>query len=242
MKYLKRFNEELKPSTYMSASRKLKKLGYDDRAKELKDWAGEVEKKEELVKWENNLQQFSPFGIFKLNIKNPETGKSLVGDFYLDITFDADAFSDYPEGGLGHFVGIIPTSEELMNQCNEILPDPGFDNGFYWGFIFGLDFEIVHNQVKFTKSNFWNYDENVSGDVSFVDRTSANKFKNLMVKIYSDPQLGYPSGYNDVENIWEKLNSCILIENSFSSDYGLQLEDIAEYIKSISANEISKKD
>ena len=31
MKHLKKFNEELKPSTYLSASRKLKKLGHERR-------------------------------------------------------------------------------------------------------------------------------------------------------------------------------------------------------------------
>jgi hypothetical protein len=58
--------------------------------------------------------------------------------------------------------------------------------------------------------------------------------------MYSDPQLAYPSGYNDANDIWEKLNSCILVENSFSSDYGFQLENVADYIKTISPNLLYK--
>jgi hypothetical protein len=45
MKYLKKFNEELRPQTYMSAARKLDKLGHTDRANALKDWAKETEKR-----------------------------------------------------------------------------------------------------------------------------------------------------------------------------------------------------
>jgi hypothetical protein len=48
--------------------------------------------------------------------------------------------------------------------------------------------------------------------------------------------LGYPSGYTDIEEMYEKLEACILAENSFSSEYGFKLEDAAEYIRTISPN------
>jgi hypothetical protein len=99
MKYLKRFNEELNSDTYLRASRKLKKLGHTDRAKELQEWGAKVERDEEMIKWKERMQDFGPFGTFKLNVENPDTGESLVGDFYLDITFDELAFSDDPDGG-----------------------------------------------------------------------------------------------------------------------------------------------
>ena len=54
MKYLKRFNEELRPQTYMSAARKLDKLGHHDRSKDLKDWGLEMESREEMDKWRKN--------------------------------------------------------------------------------------------------------------------------------------------------------------------------------------------
>lgn len=240
MKYLKRFNEELKSSTYMSASRKLKKMGHHDRAEELKDWAIETERKEEMVKWERNLNIYKPFGTFKMNIKNPETGEAFIGEFYLDIHLDCDAFSDYPEGGFTHFIGITPTSKETIDKCNKMMPDAEMGNGFYWSNVFTLNYEIVNDKVEFTKFELDNYDEYLSGEVSFADRASANKFKNLMIKIYSDPKLGYPSGYTDVTDMYEKLSLCILSENSFSSDYGFELENIAEYIKTISPNLLYK--
>ena len=78
MKYLKRFNEELKPGTYFSAARKLTKLGDAGRASKLKEWGEKIEIKDNLIKWKENLQTYSPFGIFKLNIVNPKNGKKLT--------------------------------------------------------------------------------------------------------------------------------------------------------------------
>jgi hypothetical protein len=119
------------------------------------------------------------------------------------------------------------------------MSDPEFGNGFYWGMIFNLEYNIT-DQIKFTKWNLWDYDDNLSGKVAFADRASANKFKNLLIKIVSDPQLNYPSGYTDVVYLYQKLEAVILAEQSFSSEYGFQLEDTADYIKTISPNELSR--
>lgn len=81
----------------------------------------------------------------------------------------------------------------------------------------------------------------MNGLFSFSDRLSANRFKNLLIRIFSDPKFEYPSGYNDIDYMWEKLESSILIENSFSSEYGFKLEDIADYIRAISPNELFHK-
>ena len=76
MKYLKRFNEELRPRTYLSAAKKLTAIGHTDRANTLKDWANETEKREEIAKWKEQLQNYSPFGIYKVNVVNPESGEN----------------------------------------------------------------------------------------------------------------------------------------------------------------------
>ena len=235
MKYLKKFNEELRPQTYMSAARKLDKLGHTDRSQALKDWARETEKKEEMIKWKDRIQDYAQFGAFKMDIKNEETGETLTGDFHLDINFDSLAFGDEPESGICFFIGLIPTSEDLIHQYIEVCPDYDFGNGFFWGKIFNLECELG-DTVKFVKWNMWDYDDSMNGKVNFADRASANKFKNLLIQIFSNPQLGYPSGYTDADDLYEKLTNCILAENSFSSDYGFRLEDAAEYIRTISPN------
>jgi hypothetical protein len=210
MKYLKRFNEELRPQTYMSAARKLDKLGHHDRANALKDWARETEKKEEMIKWQDHIQDYAQFGTFKMTIKNPETNETLTGDFNLDISFDEMAFSDEPESGISFFLGLIPTSEDLIKQYMELCPDYDFGNGFFWGKIFNLEFRIVDDRVQFTKWNFWDYDSDVNGLVAFSDRGSANRFKNLLIQFFTNSELNYPSGYTDVDYMYEKLESCIL--------------------------------
>ena len=235
MKYLKKFNEELRPQTYRSAARKLDKLGHTDRAQALKDWALETEKKEEMIKWKDSIQDYAQFGTFKMTIKNEETGKTLTGDFHLDISFDALAFGDRPESGITFFLGLIPTSEDLIYQYMELCPNYDFGNGFFWGKIFTLGYELG-DTVKFVKWNMWDYDDEMSGKVNFVDRGSANKFKNLLIQIFTNRELGYPSGYTDSNSLYEKLENCILAENSFSSDYGFRLEDAADYIRTISPN------
>jgi len=236
MKYLKKFNEELRPQTYMSAARKLNKMGHTDRSNDLKDWAREMESREEMIKWKDRIEDYAQFGTFTMTIKNEETGETLTGDFNLDISFDEMAFSDEPESGISFFLGLIPTSEDLIKQYMELCPDYDFGNGFFWGKIFNLEFRIVDDRVQFTKWNFWDYDSDMNGLVAFSDRGSANRFKNLLIQLFTNSELNYPSGYTDVDYMYEKLESCILAENSFSSDYGFKLEDAADYIRTISPN------
>ena len=236
MKYLKKFNEELRPQTYLSAARKLNKMGHTDRANDLKDWAREMESREEMIKWKDLIQDYAQFGTFTMTIKNEETGETLTGDFNLDISFDEMAFSDEPESGISFFLGLIPTSEDLIKQYMKLCPDYDFGNGFFWGKIFNLEFRIVDDRVQFTKWNFWDYDSDMNGLVAFSDRGSANRFKNLLIQFFTNSELNYPSGYTDVDYMYEKLESCILAENSFSSDYGFRLEDAADYIRTISPN------
>ena len=125
MKYLKRFNEELKPSTYMSAAKKLTAIGHTGRAEELKDWAEETEKREEVTKWKERLQDYGPFGTFKVNIVNPETEEKFTGDFYLDVNFDELGFEDNFE-----------YEKENDNLYSFQIAWLGFWNCCSWGFIF----------------------------------------------------------------------------------------------------------
>jgi hypothetical protein len=235
MKYLKKFNEELKPSTYFSASRKLAKIGHWDRSKDLKDWGLEMESREEMDKWRKNIEKYSPFGVFKMTIKNDD-GETITGDFYLDINFDDMAFLDEPENGITFFLGLIPTSEELINKYKELCQDFDFGNGFFWGKIFHIEYNIVDQKVELTKWDFDDYDSDMNGKITFADRASANKFKNLLIKMTTDSDLRYPSGYTDHVEVWDKLTASILGEASFASDYGFELEDIAKYIRTISPN------
>lgn len=244
MKYLKRFNEELNPQTYRNAARKLKKMGHEGRADSLNQWADKVEQTGEIKKWEDNLPKYSEFGIFKLKITNPETNESFTGDFALDIFFDSDAFVDTHDESVGgsfvFFINMLPTSKELMDKCESLMPCAELNGGGYPGIIFGIDYSIKDDTVKFDKWALDPYDESLSGFVTFVDRSSANKFKSLFKKILTDSSLQYPSGYRNADKIYDVLERSILIENSFSIDYGFSLEDLANYIGGINVNELYK--
>ena len=252
MKYLKRFNEELRPRTYMSAAKKLTDIGHTDRANALKDWAQETEKREEITKWKDRLQDYGLFGTYKVNVVNPETEEKFTGDFYLDINFDELSFEDNfeyqkeqnPDAIEGvsifFFIGLIPTTEETLRKCVEIMPEPEFGNGMFWGMSCGIDFEVIKNEVILKKFLLDDYDENLSGNVSFADRSSANKFKTLLKNIFTNPELNYPSGYTDVEYMYQKLEQVILVQQGFSSDYGFELKQVADFINSQSPNTMYK--
>ena len=252
MKYLKRFNEELKPRTYLSAAKKLTAIGHTDRANTLKDWASETEKREEITKWKEQLQNYSPFGIYKMNVVNPETSEKITADFALDVNFDELVFEDNFEmekendpnnvSGVSifFFIGLIPTSEEVLKKCEEVMPDPEMSNGFYWGMSCGIDFKVQNGEVIFDKFSLDDYDENLSGNVSFADRASAGKFKNLLKSIFTNPDLNYPSGYTDAASLYEKLEQVILIRQGFSSDYGFELKNVADFINTQSPNTMYK--
>jgi hypothetical protein len=251
MKYLKRFNEELTPRVYMSAAKKLSAIGHTDRANALKDWAGETEKREEIIKWKDRLQDYGLFGTYKMNIVNPETKEKLTADFYLDLSFDELAFedtfesakgegSDVEDVGIPFFIGLIPTSEDTLRKCEEIMPCAEFGNGMYWGMVLSLDFDVKGNQVKFKSFVLDDYDEGLSGNVSFADRASAGKFKTLLKNIFTNPELNYPSGYTDVEYMYQKLEQVILVQQGFSSDYGFELKNVADFINTQSPNTMYK--
>jgi len=252
MKYLKRFNEELRPRTYLSAAKKLTAIGHTDRANTLKDWANETEKREEIAKWKEQLQEYSPFGIYKVNVVNPESGEMFTADFALDVNFDELAFEDNFEfekqkdpnniSGVSifFFIGLIPTSEEILKKCEEVMPEPEFGNGMFWGMCFGVDFKVQNGEVILDKFALDDYDDNLSGNVSFADRASAGKFKNLLKSIFSNPDLNYPSGYTDADSIYQKLEQVILIQQGFSSDYGFELKNVADFINTQSPNTMYK--
>ena len=253
MKYLKKFNEEYSSQTYRKIAREVEKKAkelptstfrersiksdLESRALKIKDHSKFIENIENLAKWKDALQDYSPFGMYNLTVENIETGETLKGDFALSIHFDELAFSDDPEYGIGLFVGIIPSSKELVSEYLEKFPDSEMGNGFIWSMIVSLKYDIVDGQVILKNFELDDYDSDSYGGAIFSDRNSAESFKNLLIQIFNNPDLGYPSGYRDVDFIWEKLESCILAENSFSSDYGFRLEDVADFIKTLNTRE-----
>ena len=80
------------------------------------------------------------------------------------------------------------------------------------------------------------YDDSLTGNVSITDRKSAQTLKNLLVKMFNEPNLGYPSGYNDFASFYEMFEAKVLAEAGLSSDFGFSMEAITDFLKAVSAN------
>ena len=246
MKYLKKFNEELNPRTYRSAAAKLLKQSpfNKERAEDLNAWADKREMVEDSAKWEKMKQQCSKFGTYELHIE--EDGVEFVGKFHPYITFDRDGFLDEYEYNkekgadfdmqLGLFLGSIPADQETLEKCIETMPDPDFNNGFFWTNNISILIYFENGSTKIHDIMIDEYDDSLTGSVSVTDRNSAQTLKTLLAKMFSEPNLGYPSGYNDFDSFYEMFEAKVLAEAGLSSDYGFSMEAIADFLKGVSAN------
>jgi hypothetical protein len=92
MKYLKRFNEELKASTYKSAATKLTQIGHKRRGAQMLDFATQREKEEERMRLQETRDELSRFEPFNLIIKGNEE-KS--GNFYILPNVEIEWFEPF---------------------------------------------------------------------------------------------------------------------------------------------------
>lgn len=224
MKYIKKFNEELNFSTYVNAAHKFKKLGHKDRANSLTSWAIEKE-------WERVRKEYLPFGKFKINLQDDKTKQTITDDFQLILHFEYGIETGETEFNLLFFIGVIPDNKEIIDKCSRLIDDFEMDNGFHWAGIAFFEMKLKDLKFKITKFYIENYNE---CNFSFADRASANNFKNIIIKLFSDPTFIYP--FND----YNYLESELLIKNSLSVDYGFKLEDVADFMKTISPNTLYK--
>jgi hypothetical protein len=270
MKYIKKFNEELKSSTLLSASNQLMAMGNKssiNRAEKLKDWSvNAVEREiyeENLISWKENVKKYSKYGSFRLKMTNNPVSKYAkeftnvyMEDFYLGLSFDRSMFLDnlsdeiYAEND-NDFDGdvydnytakiflsaeLIPKNKESLDKCLKNFPKKSSGNDIFWGgWVSGLwiiiDIKVINgNRFEVSNLSVMEYDKYDTGGISLTT-SSAQKLKNLLVSLFEDKSLNYPSSEGDSSQ-YDTLYKTILIEAGMSSDYGLTLDDIAEYIKS----------
>ena len=228
MKYLKRFNEELKPSTYHSAAQKLKKKGFIERSNRLKTHASEVS-------YKNNVDQFSKFGVYELTIDLD--GQKHTGKFYLNISsFDTnsfeDQFEDFKETGEGSIwipVAIIPYDKETLERFSKIYDDEELiRNGYIWVFSMSIDFNITEDSIEFKNIIVEDYDTELYGSVKFNNRKDAVQFKKLLSNVFVDKSLKYPSAYTNHQTFYD----------AFYTEYG-EVVGLDKY-KGFNGDEIKK--
>ena len=249
MKHLKKFNEELEPSTYLTASRKLKKLGHERRAKSLEDCGRAAEKRVSMEKWKKNIQEYSQWGkaTFKFMLGNKEEFR---GDFYLILTFDDYAhFDSIPymkETSKGYFnfninfaLGLIPADEETLQKCISKFPDPYFGNGFFWGNWVNIKYKVENEKLSFSGVSYNAYDEGQTLSPELVDRRGALTLKKSLMACL-DEDVDYPSSDDRYQTMHDLVFRCICQQCELLVDYNLDMEKMLNDVKGYSHNHFFK--
>jgi len=250
MKYLKKFNEELKAQTYKNAARKLKKIlkekpslgkaiGAEERANKLELYSQEVQERQDIENWKKEVQEFSKYGEFNIEMSRPGTPsiKPKVYSFYLDIVSEIDQMidswdeedPDNRELTFGFCAGLIPKTiedrEEIKMNFNS-----DFWNGHTWGFWIYPTYSVLNSEITFKGLKIYNYDTSPKHQIA--DRKTAVALKRLLVNIF-DPTFDYPSGYKDVTNMYDKIEQSAIQGLEISATYGIDMGRIQEDIKKL---------
>ena len=209
MKYLRKFNEELKSSTYKLASNKLKGMGHIRRSSELEKWSEEVANKEKDARELESFNSFKHDVPFRISIikslwngaGKPRTEDVIVsGNFYIKPSFDAYWARDNYDDNVNHAadgtsdgtmnykymlpfeIGIMAADEESKEKFRAIeskLSDEVYE-GVYW--LQRLYYPIIAEGSKIVEPNgeyFWECREN--DQLFFDSRSEAMRFKKMFV-------------------------------------------------------------
>jgi hypothetical protein len=250
MKYLKKFNEELRPQVYKNAARKLKKIlkekpalgkaiGAEERANKLELYSKDVQERQDIENWKKEVEEFSKYGEFNIEMSTSEKPsiKPKVYSFYLDIVTEIeqmidswdDEDPDNRELTFGFCAGLIPKTiedrEEIKMNFNS-----DFWNGHTWGFWIYPTYTILNSEVTFKGLTIYNYD--TSPDHQIADRKTAVALKRLLVNIF-DPIFDYPSGHKDITNMYDKIERDVIQGLEISATYGIDMGRIQEDIKKL---------
>jgi hypothetical protein len=201
MKYLKRFNEELKASTYKKAGEKFTQMGHKRRGSELLDYATQVElreKSDKLLQAQNVNKEFGLFDITVARGYGSNKKDIFSGQFYLQICLESDWFKDQfndwlYEGmtwsmGIAMEFAIIPADDETLKmfETSEDSDIVYFRNNSMWG----DDYRYWTNRLWINLVAKGGAPSYTCGSGGFEDRdgftfhfnsrSEAMKFKNLL--------------------------------------------------------------
>lgn len=240
MKHLKKFNEELKPSTYRSAAHKLRKLGHERRSKELEDWGKLKSSEASMKKWEELKSEWSKFG--KATYRFMRSSKEVMrGEFYLFLSFDDYAHLDSEIHNntfiISFSVGLIPVDLETLQLCEDNLPDKYFD-GFYWGNWVYLYYKIKDEVCVFDGIKVDPYDEGISLEPELIDRKSAVTLKRHLLSCFDESE-DYPADY-ETNNMHDLIFTTICQRLDMQANYNLSMDSMANNIRSYSNNLLFK--
>lgn len=205
MKYVRTFNE-LKSSTYYSASKKLKDIGHVRRGGEIENWAQDVEKKEKDFKESENLKYYKNHDPFKIKIyKDIYKGRAFLmdGNFYLkpslDYAWAQDSYQETAERfSLPFEISMMPADIESKEKA-ESIKNSNIDvyyDGVYW--LQRLHYVLYDDNAYNPGEYFWESSD--SHEFFFENRSEALRFKKLFADSVNGKNSFSDSKYSNLNN------------------------------------------
>lgn len=254
MRYLRKYNEELKADTYKSAADKLAKMGHVKRPEELMKWhVISKEKEKEEVK-RKAIEESSKLGTYKMTLDG-RSGITFTGDFHVYFYWNNDMFDEaYQEWKsfdasslwLQFDFAVLPASEESKEFTETVLSKEiglNQDGECYLG-CFCINLTQGGNSIgendKPTyvfkpNSNFY-WEEWHSISFHMADRKSAINFRKMIYDIFEGDIV-----WRETPELPGGLKEQILDFLCSDMDHTLEeFEAFIESIKRISVNKIYK--
>jgi len=211
MRYLKRFDEELKTQTYKNAAAGLNKLGHTKRADNLNTWAEVSRENEANRKLDSMIDMYSKHGVFNIDLGSKHGG--VLGNFYLFLVFDIyqndENWQYWQEEG--RFDGnnlwmvldicLIPADEETFEKCSNNLDY--YKDRTYYASTLGIKFSdpvgVEHGgterdedlpydegqwELTLNRPGKVSYIEAYEHDLKFTNRAGAMKFRKLIIDVF----------------------------------------------------------
>ena len=242
MKYLKRFNEELKPWTYTQASKKLRNIGHVGRASRLEEWADKRRKDEEDQAVRAKVEKLKKAPAFRMKFfhdkwnsqtRRRDYGETpfFEGNFYLECYFesdymwDSDEIYEYMDDRTSTLqftfaIGLFPADEETQEKFDDVVENDDFPYvGDVWrNTIWPINFTIrLNNDGTLIEQEkiitYW--EERESGKPLFADRREAMKFKRFLVSALNGGDDYFSIAFNDVKKFIKDVVDKYNIKSDF---------------------------
>ena len=257
MRYLRRYNEELEPSTYRKAANKLINKGryHKKRGEDMEEYAS-------LVDWRRLRDRCKRAGILTLRLEtsvrpaNSQATADYVGEFHPVVELALDMFSDQVADGIAEgntdfnvtlhwFVSAVPTTEEGYEQAHAAAKKKvewhrargPYDKNYGFPLAF-FHFDIIFSggSYEFGTPQFYSSDD-MQVDAHLEDRSGSGRIRSEILwqldEKCDDSHSIYIGGEkHNFSNPLEAFEG-ILQYYGLSSDYGLESKAVYEYVKKI---------
>lgn len=244
MIYLRKYNEELKPSTYFTAANKLKTRGHNRRASVIEEWGKKVLSNEEYSKLLTNRELFKEFGEFELDMKNIRDDLS-IGKFNMYLFFNEEIFKQSIDSSRGDSfslafeVNLIPADDETLSKLVGTIPYIGrIDNPFYNGY--SLYFLSLYLNFKIQPGKL-----DLLGVVLDQEYKTFNSNRRLAVILKRSLMACFDDvPYRDLfygdgsKSVYDKIIKIVCSSEDITLDFGVNMEDFYKCVSKIQINDL----